>query len=290
MPKQKTRASKSPSPSSSSSRRTQKIQNIAVTSDGDSEYEADVQSTPTLPTAKHQAPPPTPRKTASTSQPMYKKSRYSSSYQVQSEAEDDVQSLPSSPSRSPTPKFIRQPKLAKRRVIDSVQMSDYEDVEEDDETVEMASSRSKPRPKQTLDRHPSAIRRRRRDQSPELIVDDFAADAQMESSKTKKKPTFNAKVDRPRANNRRVSVPWTDDEFKALRDGMIVHQTSWVKIKADTRWSSVLKRRSIVDLKDKARAEKRARIKLYGSDPVRMGIFAIASALGGEGAHKYADR
>lgn len=86
---------------------------------------------------------------------------------------------------------------------------------------------------------------------------------------------------------RRAIKPWSKSEFEALGEGMETYGTHWAMIKSDIRFSEILKRRTIVDLKDKARVERNARSRKYGASSNQLQIFSLVSGKGGEGAFKY---
>ncbi|KAI3661178.1 hypothetical protein MP638_005615 [Amoeboaphelidium occidentale] len=90
-----------------------------------------------------------------------------------------------------------------------------------------------------------------------------------------------------KTKDRRAKVYWTDEEFAALQAGMRKHGTKWSDIKKDPAFEAILENRTVVDLKDKARNEKRARLRNFGMSNHGLGVFAQVSAVGGEGAWHY---
>lgn len=79
---------------------------------------------------------------------------------------------------------------------------------------------------------------------------------------------------------------WSSQELKALVEGMYVYGNRWASIKKDGKFRDVLKDRSVVDLKDKARNERK-KLERRNEGP---GIFRWASAAGGDGAKKYREQ
>ena len=92
-----------------------------------------------------------------------------------------------------------------------------------------------------------------------------------------------------REGRRRDRKAWTDAEFEALYRGMMLYGPQWNMIMKDERFGVILSERTVVDLKDKARNEAKARTRLAertGSDP-KLGPFEYVSMSGGDGARAY---
>ncbi|KAJ9086924.1 hypothetical protein DSO57_1038531 [Entomophthora muscae] len=80
----------------------------------------------------------------------------------------------------------------------------------------------------------------------------------------------------PHPSNTKTRNRWSDVELKALERGMLDHGTRWANILADHgvhgRISQDLARRSQVQLKDKARSERRIRER----EGKALGVFSLA--------------
>ncbi|KAJ3416257.1 hypothetical protein HDV05_002547 [Chytridiales sp. JEL 0842] len=72
----------------------------------------------------------------------------------------------------------------------------------------------------------------------------------------------------------RARKRWTEEEVEALEAGMLQHGTKWAVIQKEYGGpEGILKDRTQVDLKDKARNEKDRRMKI---NPATVGVFALA--------------
>lgn len=105
--------------------------------------------------------------------------------------------------------------------------------------------------------------------------------------RTSKSPSNQYPNTIPQYKNRRVHKPWSTNEFVALVEGMETYGTRWSMIKSDIRFAEILRKRTVVDLKDKARVERNARCRRYGVNSSKIEIFTLVSGKGGEGALKY---
>jgi hypothetical protein len=98
---------------------------------------------------------------------------------------------------------------------------------------------------------------------------------------------FQASNRKPPRTKKRI---WTDLEFKALYEGMKNHGNDWAKIKEDPRYREILYYRTVVDLKDKARNEKKARIRDCGYNSPTISVFDFVTGEGGDGAKHYSPK
>ena len=90
----------------------------------------------------------------------------------------------------------------------------------------------------------------------------------------------------PKRRRRAGRTTWTEEEFQALANGLRQYARSpikWVQILKDPRFGADLRDRTPVDLKDKARNEKKARLRT--GKP--LGAFVNVSHHGGDGARHY---
>ena len=79
---------------------------------------------------------------------------------------------------------------------------------------------------------------------------------------------------------------WSSAEFEALANGLKKYKAPlWTVIKKDPEFVEQLKNRSVIDLKDKARNEHKARLR----SNMALEEFACVSGRGGNGAHTYRD-
>lgn len=116
------------------------------------------------------------------------------------------------------------------------------------------------------------------------------ANISSQESQTARPSTAKASSKREKADRRRESrkfggrIPWSDEEFNALSQGMKKHGKSWRRILADSELNSILAHRTVVDLKDKARNEFRSR----KNRNVPLEEFRVMRAAGGGfGARSY---
>ena len=95
--------------------------------------------------------------------------------------------------------------------------------------------------------------------------DDPVEEEDIENSDDLKDATFGKKVNRkrPHTGKRR---PWSEKELEALEKGIKQFGTSWAQIEA--HFGSKMPGRNQVDMKDKARTERRKRQKLGLDDGV----------------------
>lgn len=106
----------------------------------------------------------------------------------------------------------------------------------------------------------------------------------MEGSPSPNKTTAKGKYARRRR-------PWTDKEFDALLKGLQDHKQydqCWKRIKEDPKYKHTLMNRTLVDLKDKARTERKARERVFGVGSRQVVPFERVTNKGADGARHYA--